>query len=385
LKTIPVPLYLPPTVLFVGVFREAAKDGTVGGQMFACRSLVRSDLGRMVTWRLLDSTQESQPPPGMMVRARNAAFRILRLLGELAFHPPEAALIFSSFTVPSLLEKALMTRILGAAGVRVVLTLRTEVVGREDRNPILETLRRWVTENADVTICQSRRAANALGDPEDLRKGYADVIPNWVTVPSWHRAPSGAESALRQPRFVFIGWLEEAKGVFELLAAFDSVRKSIPGAHLEICGNGSAAAELRLKVRQLEMEDAVTFRGWVGSEEKAAALARAWALVLPSYSEGMPNAVLEAMAAGRAVIASNVGGIPELVEDGESGLLVEPRQVGALAEAMRTLAQNPATAEAMGERGRAVVMERHDLERAWRRIAAALGFRAPEAPWPLPG
>ena len=364
-----------PRVLFVGSFREAAADGTVGGQMYACRALVASPLTRFVSWIFLDSTAESIPPPPWWRRAKAAAKRIGRICAIGLESPPSAALIFTSFNLPSVMEKALMARILRRMGVRVVLALRSEV-GPTGKSPGLALLRRWVNESADVVVCQSERAAQAVGARDDLADGQAVVIKNWIDAGGTCVSDREAAVASTEASFLYLGWLVPSKGVLELVASFARVLAEAPEASLEICGEGTASALARDEVWRLGLERSIRFLGWVRGDAKRRALERCRALVLPSHSEGMPNAVLEAMAAGRAVIATRVGGVPELVEEGRSGLLVEAGDVGALAGAILRLARDRSEAVAMGARGREIVEDRHDVRVAWRAIGEVLGVQA---------
>ena len=140
------------------------------------------------------------------------------------------------------------------------------------------------------------------------------------------------------------------KGVIYLIRAFALLRHDIPGARLEIAGSGPEQPLLEREVQLLGLRDAVRFLGWQADIESA--LKRWDIFVLPSLEEGFGVAALEAMAAGLPVIASAVGGVPELVEDGRTGLLVPPADAAALADRLRLLLLNPMLRQSMGNAGR---------------------------------
>jgi glycosyltransferase involved in cell wall biosynthesis len=151
-----------------------------------------------------------------------------------------------------------------------------------------------------------------------------------------------AERADRARRnlVLFLGRVERDKGVFDLLDALSALRASIPDVELVCAGEGDLelAAEY---AERLGIEGAVALPGWVGPAEKQSLLERAAVLVLPSYAEGQPMCLLEAMAAGVPVVASRTGGIPDLVADGVNGFLCAPGDVAALERALRRLVLDP--------------------------------------------
>jgi teichuronic acid biosynthesis glycosyltransferase TuaC len=134
---------------------------------------------------------------------------------------------------------------------------------------------------------------------------------------------------------LFVGRLDDKKGIFELLEAFASLASHRPNLRLAYVGDGPGGELLRNKVKQFSLEQRIVFPGPCSSQEVAEWLAAANVLALPSYSEGYPNVVIEALSCGRPVIATNVGGIPELVS-ASSGILVGPRDCRALAAAIDT-------------------------------------------------
>ena len=135
------------------------------------------------------------------------------------------------------------------------------------------------------------------------------------------------------PRLAIVGRLIPIKGHDTLLRALAAVRADLPGVTLEIAGDGALEAELRATVTRLGLDDLVTFLGHV--PQVAAVFERAEVVVVPSLGEGFGMVALEAMERGRPVIASAVGGLPEIVDDGRTGLLVPVSDVDALAEAIR--------------------------------------------------
>jgi len=151
------------------------------------------------------------------------------------------------------------------------------------------------------------------------------------------------------------------KGHRVLLEAIAKVRRSLPRAHFALVGDGPERAALQRRIAELDLGGHVTLLGT--RYDVPAILSRADAACLPSLAEGLPNAVMEAMAAGLPVVATAVGGTPELVDDGITGHLAAPSDARALAEKLVELLSNPQRAASMGERGRAKVRDEMSLER----------------------
>lgn len=159
------------------------------------------------------------------------------------------------------------------------------------------------------------------------------------------------------PVALFVGALEPVKGVDVLLDAWTAVLGQIPGARLVVAGTGTQEDGLRARAASLGVAASVEFVGPMARDQVVALLDRSWCLVLPSRSEGMGRVVLEAMARGRAVVGSRIGGIPDLVDDPDTGLLVPPDDSCALAGAVVSVLGDREEAAGQGGRGRAKVTE----------------------------
>jgi len=167
---------------------------------------------------------------------------------------------------------------------------------------------------------------------------------------------------LRRPRrVVTIGNLRPVKGHDVIIDAAPLVLRQFPDATFRLVGDGPLLGGLRARAKDRGVDQSLTF---VGHRDDIAA--QLWAsdiFVLPSRSESLPNAVLEAMAAGLPVIATAVGGIEEILEDGRTGLLVAPSDPTALADRICQLMAAPALAQALGIAARAEVTERYSFPR----------------------
>jgi len=159
-----------------------------------------------------------------------------------------------------------------------------------------------------------------------------------------------------------IGRLRKEKGHYFLIEAIDELRKKIPEVKLVIVGEGEEEERLKRLVRKLSLTDTVVFAGL--RRDIPDLLTIGELVVLPSLWEGMPNCLLEAMAAGKPVIATTVGGIPEVVMDGETGILVPPRDSHALTEAMIRILNQGEEARAMGIKGRKRVEQFFPLQKS---------------------
>jgi teichuronic acid biosynthesis glycosyltransferase TuaC len=175
---------------------------------------------------------------------------------------------------------------------------------------------------------------------------------------------------------VYVGGLVETKGMKELVAAVEPLLGSSEHFQLVCVGDGPARNELLSLSRRLGRRGAVELPGRVRPEEIPRFLQAADFLVLPSHSEGMPQAVLEAMDCGLAVVATRVGGIPEAVIDGETGLLVEAKNVDQLRDAMERMIADEAFRLAAGQKGWTRARAVFDSERNARTFADALWILA---------
>jgi glycosyltransferase involved in cell wall biosynthesis len=210
-----------------------------------------------------------------------------------------------------------------------------------DLNRFADPASRWLTRLA------MKRASYVVTKSEHLRERALDMginvskvrtIRNGCNPNVFHlRDRSDARAQLGVERnaelVLFVGRLDPAKGIEELLEAFASLASRRPNLRLAFVGDGPGGEHLRSKSRHLALGDRIILNGPCSSEGVADWLSAANVLALPSYNEGYPNVVIEALSCGRPVIATNVGGILELVND-ESGILIAPRDSRRLADAI---------------------------------------------------
>ncbi|HSC87658.1 MAG TPA: glycosyltransferase [Polyangiaceae bacterium] len=180
--------------------------------------------------------------------------------------------------------------------------------------------------------------------------------------PSFHQVP--ATPPAERPRFVCVGRLCEQKGQLTLLEACAVLKRRNVDFELVLAGDGEMREVIEQRIAQLNLGAQVTITGWISSGRVREELLACRALVMPSFAEGLPVAIMESLALRRPVVSTYVAGIPELVRPGSEGWLVPAGDPVALADALAECAT--ATVDsltAMGERGYARVLERHDVDR----------------------
>jgi glycosyltransferase involved in cell wall biosynthesis len=168
-----------------------------------------------------------------------------------------------------------------------------------------------------------------------------------------------AEGAGQEYSLLYLGRLETSKGIDLLCRAFAEIAPELPYLYLDVAGSGSREAALR---EQYASTSQIRFHGHVAGESKEAHIARSLILIMPSiWQEVFGISIVEAYAYGKPVLATRIGGIPELVRDGETGFLVEPRNIEDWQRAIRRIAANPeeinVMARACREAARAYTLE----------------------------
>jgi len=181
------------------------------------------------------------------------------------------------------------------------------------------------------------------------------------------------------PRLVFVGRLSEQKGVEILVEAAGVLRRRNAARSFEIhlVGDGERREALERRMRALDLEGRMKVLGWASAEGVREALRGARALVAPSFAEGLPVVIMEALALGRPVISTFIAGIPELVRPGRSGWLVPASSVDELADALEAaLDAEPSELERLGRAGREATRARHDVETNAGELLAAIRERS---------
>jgi glycosyltransferase involved in cell wall biosynthesis len=216
--------------------------------------------------------------------------------------------------------------------------------------------------DAATVLVANERTRQAL--PTGIHGKVVTLIDNCVDLATWKPAERAQVAANEPARFVYLGRLVDWKAVDLLLEAFVSVARAT-SATLDIIGDGELRGQLEAQAAQSGIADRVRFRGWKSQAECAAELRSATALVLPSLYECGGAVVLEAMASGLAVIATNWGGPADYVNE-SCGILVEPSSreafLSGLASAMTKLAEQPELARKLGEAGRQRVVSHFDWQ-----------------------
>ncbi len=206
--------------------------------------------------------------------------------------------------------------------------------------------------NVDLFLAPSQFLKGKMVQHGRLKESSIEVLPNYADVNSWEPSYVPGDYAF------FAGRIEPLKGVPTLWKAC----KEIPEFRVKLAGRGPLLEEGEIFCKENGLNE-VQHLGFQTGDALKALFRESRFVALPSECyENSPMVILEAFAAGKPVIASRIGGIPELIEEGVDGLLFEPGNVQELASAMRRLVDNPDLAEEMGRRGRAKVEERYSLE-----------------------
>ncbi|WP_299410236.1 glycosyltransferase family 4 protein [uncultured Roseobacter sp.] len=202
--------------------------------------------------------------------------------------------------------------------------------------------------------------------------------------PALYETAAGPALPPRSPdeiRLLFVGRLAPVKGLRVLLAALTEL-SDLPNLRLVLVGDGPDRA--RLEAAAAPLGDRVTFTGYLSQTEVAQALQACDIFVLPSFAEGVPVVLMEALASEKPVIATQVAGVGELVEEGQSGFLVPPGDAETLADRIRTLVGDPELRAAMGQHGRAKVVTDFDIRIEAARLATLFAGAAGEDIRPAP-
>jgi glycosyltransferase involved in cell wall biosynthesis len=267
-----------------------------------------------------------------------------RIARELREFRPDAALVQGVHETVAFLIARRLTR----ARTKVILDVQgdwheaTRLYGSSFRrllNPVNDALAPVAVRGADAVRTVSSQTTGLV---RALDVEPAATFPSYVDAAAFIERPP--TPLPERPRAVFVGVLERYKAFDTLAAAWQRAATRVPGATLHVVGDGT--------LRDLVDGPGVDWDPRLEPEQVAAAMDASWLVCLPSRSEGLPRVALEAAARGRAIVGGNRAGIPDVVVDGENGLLVDPDDVDELAGALVRLLSDRQLSERLGEAAR---------------------------------
>ncbi len=356
---------MKPKVLFVGSFVQKSKSGHVGGQMFACNSLINSELSDLVDWHLIDTTATTNKKRSFAQRAYKSGLRLAKFEWILLTKKVDIVLLFTSNGF-SFREKGMMLRMAKLLGKKTIIAPRSGLI----KNDVAasESMRNFVAETiqkADRVICQGpswKTYYSKLANETNLDKFV--VTHNWIDTAPYFRKDS-PEKKSAPVRVVYLGWVNRNKGIFDLLDAVKLLREEGIGDFLvDVAGNGDAFDEAVNYAKESNIADIVDFKNWVMGDAKIDLLHGGDIYVLPSYREGYPNSLLEAMSCSLPPIATSVGAIPDVIQDGENGYLFTPGDAKMLKEKLRNLILHPEKRVNFGANAKKTILANNTVQKA---------------------
>ncbi|HPD14245.1 MAG TPA: glycosyltransferase family 4 protein [Planctomycetota bacterium] len=230
-----------------------------------------------------------------------------------------------------------------------------------------------------IIACNSAVAKRAAELVREADRAKIALVPHGLPL---GRYPFRAELPRGEPLVLGVGRFVEKKGFACFVEAVAALRRRGRPVRCWLIGDGPERRALERQIAQLAVGDAVEIRGWLPQEELAKAYGQAAALVAPSVAardgdmDGLPNVVVEAAALGVPLVTTDVGGLPDLVRDGETGLVAKPGDAADLAARIEAVLGDPAAALTRARRAREAVEARHDEAKTIPQLIAALGTNA---------
>lgn len=271
----------------------------------------------------------------------------------------ELDLLHVHYAIPHAASAYLARQMLGEDAIGVLTTLHGTDITLVGQDPSLFPLTRFVIEQSDSVSAVSEFLRAETERVFEIERPI-EVIGNFVDTSVFVPRPDlRAENPLADPGtpvLMHASNFRPVKNIHRVVEVFAAVHAKTP-CRLALVGDGPECAPARRQARELGLEDDVLFLGNQESTEEL--LAMSDVLLLPSETESFGLVALEAMSCAVPVVASRRGGLPEVVEDGVTGLLFDPHDVAGMSEAVNALLNDPARARAMGDAGRQLARERH--------------------------
>lgn len=349
-------------ILFVGAFNKRNNPNVLGGQLFACKSILESNLTDKYNFIELDTCQRSIPPPNILIRIYDSLIRLLIMFRMLVSNKFDFVLIFTGDGL-GFIEKGIMIVICKKIGIKTILYPRSGLIVNDLKNLKFQTFLKYVLKNTNVLITQGESwlefYKKFINNNTIIR-----VQQNWINLKKYKF--ENREFQRSKINILFLGWTNKEKGIFDLLSVFRKIvnDESKFTLNLFIAGKGNDYDLLEAQIKQFKLFNKVKLLGWVNEPEKIKLLKKMDIYVCPSYFEGFPNSLLECMASGIPSIATSVGSIPDVITHDFNGLLYTPGDNDKLKYLLTELVRNSNLREKLSVNAKNFVKRNNTIESA---------------------
>lgn len=332
-------------ILFVGSFKETSKDGGVGGQMFACKTIINSQLSDYIEWTLIDTTADSNILASTFVRVKKALIRLVIFTYRIVFFRYDHILIFVADGW-SFWEKGVMGLLAKSiTNSKIVIAPRSGLILNDlKKEGKLAKFIPYIFKKVDIVVCQSKYWKDLFVQITQCEDHFKFVvIENMINFDIYKNLPlrDSLNKVTGSPvTILFMAWVTKNKGIFELVEAVNMLKKDNVNFKVLIAGMGNDYDQIVEEVKKYELSNSILFLGWILGSRKIEILSEADIFVLPTYFDGYPNSLMEAMASGKACIATKVGSIPDMINNMENGIIIDKQNVKQLYESLKLLIEN---------------------------------------------
>lgn len=353
-------------VVYVGA-KPDFKNNHAGGQSTASQGLIEYAHANDINLTIIDSAQESFPRPTMNQRIKKALVRLADLIKVLRKQKVDKVIIFCSGGF-SFYEKSSLALISVIFGVKTLLFVRSghfmTECSQSKVKRLIATLLLKIPHQIGAQGESWKAFYRQLGVPDEKIM----IVRNWLPDSRYiAKSPKRyIENKKQKLTYIFVGWVVKSKGIYELVQAVgqsDVLKK----CRFIVAGGGESLDDVENLI-QKEKIGCIELLGWQTPEQIDELLQDAHVFVLPSYAEGFPNALLEALSQGLPAVVTSVGSIPDSAIDGKNAELVEPKNSHSLRVALEKFYYSPELIEQYSQKSLSIVTEKHLREENCRRL-----------------
>jgi len=322
-----------------------------GGQLTAITNLVKYMDKRSISYDILDIFRSSYPPPSLIDKLKVSKSRYRELKSILKENSYRGALVFGTFGL-GYWEKLIFSLIIEKKSIKTLFFVRSghfmeSVIEKNYNIPIKKFLMNKISY-----IGHQGGKWKKLYEEVRIDKHRLVKILNWIDIQEYNREFKD------ETTFLYVGAIVEKKGVLDLIEVLLK-HKDLNHYKFIFVGGGTLLEELKNKTKD---KNNIIFEGWLDSKEISKIYNRADVLVLPSYAEGFPNVISEALNYRLPIISTNVGGISESVKDKYNGILIEPKNSFQLYKSIRRLGEDRELREKFSKNSEEILKNNHSID-----------------------